>query len=157
VPKSTGTCTRCPLLISLEEVSVPNSEDWRCHISLYHAYDYIGAVPGHNAYSETGPFQHWIKKDIPNTVPFTSLDSGSRALLEETLIRAQSAILSPGADPLLFQDAPLPSLPARRVEFSPNSVQITITGVGMPSLSFVDLPGVIAQTTDVSVEWSIQN
>lgn len=93
-----------------------------------------------------------------------------KSQVEEALIRAQSAILNPGKDVADFlpendgvlggeseeemrkevREKLMREAQNCEVKFSPNVVLMDITGPELPNLSFIDLPGVIQATQDVS-------
>lgn len=97
-----------------------------------------------------------------------------KSQVEEALIRAQSAVLNPGRDASEFlphdgesggergkgelgeelkketRDRLMKEAQNCEVKFSPNVVLMDITGPGLPNLSFIDLPGVIETTENVS-------
>lgn len=142
VPRSSGTCTRCPLQISL--VCDPKRTEWFCKVKLQRLYDYDQA--GCNPDS---PFFPWQERAHPLTIAFNEV--GSKDDLEETLVRAQAAILNPGIDPSHFLTLPLHTVsdPTRlEVKFSPNIICLDICASNIPNLAFYDLPGIINQTED---------
>ncbi|KIM27377.1 hypothetical protein M408DRAFT_169403 [Serendipita vermifera MAFF 305830] len=119
LPRSSGTCTRCPLICHMEN----NNGPWRCRVSIMREVDGNG-----DRLSET------------QTIPFgTEIDSPN--LVCERIQRAQMAILHPDQDPQQFTQGPLFSSPSG---FSLNSIVINIEGPDVIDLSFVDLPGIIA-------------
>ncbi len=74
---------------------------------------------------------------------------GNKNDLEGVIRAAQLATLHPHADPKTFVG--LNVAPGKiPVEFSPNLICLEISGPGLPNLTFYDLPGVIAQTPDVT-------
>jgi len=69
--------------------------------------------------------------------------------LEDVIRAAQVATLDPGADPKKYMGVKVAAGPTT-VEFSPNLICLEISGPGLPNLTFYDLPGVIAQTKDIT-------
>lgn len=71
------------------------------------------------------------------------------------LSRAQRATLNPGDNPREYLNAlSIDDMPMK-VDFSPNKVVLAITAPGQPSLSFIDLPGVIRQMTQAKDKWLV--
>ena len=174
VPRYSGTCTRCPLEISLSETP---DQPWSCRISLRFKKQYDA--------NRAGSGDPWVSRpgEIAQ-VPFVQLRDKAR--VESALSRAQTAILNPSKHWTLFsapEGVPRPcggalaaaDAPARdgaapagsaqsgrrvrsahgedelEVKFSPNVVVMEISAPNVPNLSFIDLPGVI-QTTE-TVRW----
>lgn len=140
VPRSAGTCTRCPMEINLSESDQP----WKCSISLgrTHTYSTKGKV---KKITKTNPLGPWYSNE-PQNEHFTTLKS--KDLVQHAIRRAQLAILNPHRSsnyykPELFLDEADES--GTIVKFSPNVVRLDISAPGFPNLSFYDLPGVISQ------------
>lgn len=140
VPRSSGTCTRCPMEINLSQ-SEPN-EGWRCSIYLSTRYQYrtLAKIPRKGL----GP---WIKCDRDHGDDlFATLTAKDQDQIQDAIKWAQLATLNPNAD---FNDYK----PDRNedtstnveVKFSPNVVRVDVSAPGFPTLSFYDLPGVINQ------------
>ncbi|OCK79986.1 hypothetical protein K432DRAFT_393431 [Lepidopterella palustris CBS 459.81] len=147
VPRSSGTCTRCPLNIT----SVANDEPgavWQCRVYLHKKFDYHGSypLPSLTKEKEKIPFHPWVERDAPMDIPFTVVNH--KDSLAEIIRRAQLATLNPTHDPDQYIDEHAPFNRNMQVEFSPNLVCLDISGPGLPNLSFYDLPGVINQTED---------
>ena len=149
VPRSAGTCTRCPLEINLTESASPD-DPWSCRIVLHKKYNYEGklGIPRtsgkHNLKGEgatrnrpLGPWQEQDSEDLPFAI-ITSKDK-----VVDALERAQLATLNPSSEPERY----MPGVPLLKkeaqVKFSPNVIRLDITGPGLPNLSFYDLPGVV--------------
>lgn len=143
VPRSSGTCTRCPLEINLSE-SEPG-QGWRCSVYLVRRYQYQSSkrkmtyVPKRS--DSLGPWEP--KSDVVSDL-FVSLTD--RREVQDAIKWAQLAILNPTSE---FEDY-VPGRNARtsqesQVKFSPNVVRLDITAPNFPALSFYDLPGVISQ------------
>ncbi|KAK8177923.1 P-loop containing nucleoside triphosphate hydrolase protein [Phyllosticta citrichinensis] len=135
VPRSSGTCTRCPMQITLTDKQEPNAQ-WRCEVSIRHEFAY--AEPG----DESQPFYPWHHADT-TTIRFKTVYNKNE--LREVIRRAQLAILNPRSNPTEY--ARMDILPSKDIQtdFSPNIVCLDISAPGLPNLSFYDLPGVIAQ------------
>ncbi|KAJ7279968.1 P-loop containing nucleoside triphosphate hydrolase protein [Mycena rebaudengoi] len=132
VPRSSGTCTRCPMECTMSS----SAESWSCNISL--RFD-------HNTHGErTDPTTH----DFGPTIT-------DKNAVELYLRRAQAAILSPHIPPVDFltkTEKELRSAPpdANRLAFSKNAVVVALKDPSLTDLSFVDLPGLI-QNEDPAV------
>ena len=135
VPRHAGACTRCPLEINLSE----SHSQWNCKITLvtryYHDSELLERA------TKTRPLGPWIAQDRADKYHFATLTS--KAHVEDALHRAQLAILNignPHEDYKLGLPLPRDNL---KVKFSPNVIQLDISGPDLPNLSFYDLPGVI--------------
>ena len=138
VPRHAGTCTRCPLEINLVENSETNSK-WTCKITLITRYHHESELL--ERAMRTRPLGPWIAQDRADKFVFATLTS--KAQVEDALYRAQLAILNIGnahGDYKLGLTLPQDNL---KVKFSPNVIQLDISGPGLPNLSFYDLPGVV--------------
>ncbi|KAI9862337.1 MAG: hypothetical protein M1813_004813 [Trichoglossum hirsutum] len=170
VPRYTGTCTRCPLEINLTESAFAGSQ-WTCRVSLRHKFfhsppdarftqsetfddmsPYCGGSINHH--SRRGSLGPWVERNVAEDIHFQ--DVFNKDEVEAVLVRAQRAILNPSQDWKKFLSTGkfhFGSEDAERedfeVKFSPNIVRMSISGPGLPNLSFVDLPGIIeAPETD---------
>ncbi|KAI9696494.1 MAG: hypothetical protein M1820_008122 [Bogoriella megaspora] len=137
LPRASGTCTRCPIQITMT-CSTETDSNWICKISLLrtHFYNPTQASKGSKA---------WQLKDSPDVVELkkcTSIDE-----LESFVKLAQDAALTPGAEPNEVFDTSDNSGQGfwLKQKFSPNTVCLEISDRDIPSLSFVDLPGIINQ------------
>lgn len=166
VPRSSGTCTRCPLEINLSESS---TDAWSCKVLLCKKYMYEGthgqaATRGKGkpeAATRQRPLGPWILQDTEETY-FASVTD--KEAVPHVLELAQLATLNPGKQLIFFQCVVLGRLmhidvgtdskrymPGNvsaqedylQVKFSPNVIRLDISGKGLPNLSFYDLPGVI--------------
>lgn len=145
VPRSAGTCTRCPFEINLTE----EASEWTCKIFLHKKYFYQGnsktKAPGKNGLKSEGatrarPLGPWAEQDAED-LPFAHIRSKEELL--DVLERAQLATLNPGSSFESYKPGtPLLSR-THQVKFSPNIIRLDIAGPGLPNLSFYDLPGVI--------------
>ncbi|KAA8909675.1 P-loop containing nucleoside triphosphate hydrolase protein [Sphaerosporella brunnea] len=159
VPRYSGTCTRCPLEITLKEASNAD-QPWSCHVSLRFKKRYDSSKAGGNPWEDQ------------RTEQVHFLDLTDKSQVEPALVRAQTAILNPSknysyfASPDYRRDDVFGARSAERggatrmgrsndteleVKFSPNVVVMEITAPDVPNLSFIDLPGVI-QTTESEKE-----
>ena len=151
VPRSTSTCTRCPLEINLTEGI---SEQWSCKVSIHKKYMYT-TKPGKNIAKVDGPTRSrplgpWMQQE-PEDIHFATITSVSE--VENVLFLAQLAVLNPRDNPSKYayaQGKPRPH-ESYDVKFSPNIIRLDICGCGLPNLSFTDLPGVI-NVSDVPEE-----
>ncbi|CAN9098449.1 unnamed protein product [Alternaria alternata] len=138
-PRSTDTCTRCPLFIKLEP-SENTCAGWSATISLRRSFGYDSKKGrGHE-----GRFPGWVQMPKPSDTHFASTEDPCQ--LEELIARAQTAIINPMMDYKEFLKAPIGALgDYHSCEFSPNVVFIAISHPDLPALSFYDLPGIIGQ------------
>ncbi|KAJ9515302.1 hypothetical protein QJQ45_006587 [Haematococcus lacustris] len=127
LPRSSGTCTRCPMEVrmSLSEGGVP----WSCKIKIRREWD-------------DG------KRKTLNKVSWE--DFGAPLLDKEAVgpavSRAQKAVLNPGKGYASFVDPTSPILAdTDELGFSRNVVVMEIQGADI-SLSLIDLPGIINST-----------
>ncbi|KAF8246742.1 hypothetical protein K440DRAFT_601938 [Wilcoxina mikolae CBS 423.85] len=159
VPRYSGTCTRCPLEISLSEAASPD-QPWSCRIFLRLKKQYEPNRGGNP----------WVlRQGEARQVHF--LDLTDKSEVESALSRAQTAILNPSKNwttfaasdyrrddavggrggPFNGRCSDSNSEDNLEVKFSPNVVVMEITAPDLPNLSFIDLPGVI-QTTETNNE-----
>ncbi|RMY59838.1 hypothetical protein D0865_01853 [Hortaea werneckii] len=136
LPRGQGTVTRCPFQITTSASAPGSHPPWTCHISLQPKYRYS---PTFKAGRDKTKYDRWDEFD-GETFHFATIHD--KNLLEETLKRAQLALLNPRANPAQYQSA-YTSWTKSEVAFSPNLVHIQINGPDLPELSFFDLPGAI--------------
>jgi GTPase SAR1 family protein len=120
VPRSKGTCTRCPM-----EVVLRRGKSWSCRVSLRFDYD----VP--NESKGTFPFRETSSKDE----------------VAEILRRAQMAILNPSTSMETFLEIDLSDC-STESKFSRNTVVAEIIGADV-DVTFIDLPGIISNVEKV--------
>ncbi|RMY77917.1 hypothetical protein D0863_01016 [Hortaea werneckii] len=132
LPRGQGTVTRCPFQITTSGSPLP----WTCRIFLQPKYRYS---PTFKAGRDKTKYDRW---DEFNGEPFHFATIHDKHSLEETLKRAQLALLNPRTDPAHFQSAHI-SWGKNELAFSPNLIHIQIDGPDLPELSFFDLPGAI--------------
>ncbi|KAI0243778.1 hypothetical protein L0F63_000408, partial [Massospora cicadina] len=142
LPRSDGTCTRCPMELRLSE---GNNEEWKCSISLQFQVDSSG---------------HQLAK--PKEVEFyngiTNIED-----VEIMVRRAQKAILNPNKNPSIYQDytfddssleSRMKDIKSNELTFTVNTVCIKIIGSNV-NLTLIDLPGIIRTTENTSESGSI--
>ncbi|TFK50788.1 hypothetical protein OE88DRAFT_1712740 [Heliocybe sulcata] len=123
LPRSSGTCTRCPTECKLTE----SKEPWQCKVSLRFETDEYGQTLGQ---ARNVPFGDTIRDKVD---------------LEERIRRAQRAVLNPGITSRNFlDDDDSAESSAGQLAFTTNSICLHISGPNVDDLSFVDLPGLIA-------------
>jgi GTPase SAR1 family protein len=137
VPRSAGTCTRCPLEINLTEDNDPEGQ-WSCNVSLHNKYVYQSSLK--ERATKARPLGPWADSDGEDH-PFARITSKDDVV--DALERAQLATLNPSSSYEKYKPGnPLPDR-THQVKFSPNIIRLDISGPGLPNLSFFDLPGVI--------------
>ena len=147
LPRSEGTCTRCPFRITTHSTEEGDSQ-WRCTISLQYTYSYS---PGQTA-DDTG-LDSWKKYGDVQVCDFTTIMSKSE--LELNLRRAQVAVLNPGKNWRHCQNLDISEIEAAtfQVDFSPNVICLEITAPNLLEMSFYDLPGAINVMHDESQDY----
>ncbi|KAJ5646764.1 hypothetical protein N7490_003136 [Penicillium lividum] len=145
VPRSTGTCTRCPMEIILRESEADQA--WKCTISLVRGSLYDphktlkGMLPKTEKSEYLGP---WLRRSNQDEEDFVTLFEKSD--VQNAIMWAQLAILNPTSDSQEYVPGKnTVTLPTNEVKFSPNIVRLDISAPDFPNLSFYDLPGVINQ------------
>jgi len=126
VPRDVGTCTRCPLQITLTSDESDNPS-WLCNVSLLKRFDYYKPSQLPEIDEATGkppPFYPWRQRDSPITTPFMTVRN--KNYLETAIRAAQVATLNPGVNPKTYvgMDA---TAGAISVEFSPNLVCLDVS------------------------------
>ncbi|KAI2814078.1 hypothetical protein CBS115989_8874 [Aspergillus niger] len=143
VPRSAGTCTRCPMEINLCD-GEPD-QPWTCKVFLSRKYMFDASKKIGKISKKSQSLGPWVEQEQQEDELFTTLTN--KLDLEEVIRWAQLAILNPGRPSSEY----LPGQNSEtdpgycQVKFSPNVVRLDITAPGFPSLSFYDLPGVISQ------------
>lgn len=140
VPRSAGTCTRCPMEINLSDSDQP----WKCEVKLSCSYTY-STKNGLRKITKANKLGPWYQMTEAEDIPFLTLNSKDQ--VQDAIKRAQLAILNPHKNPveclpsssMNIDDASTP------VKFSPNVVRLDISAPHFPNLAFYDLPGVISQ------------
>ncbi|KAI6128075.1 P-loop containing nucleoside triphosphate hydrolase protein [Pisolithus croceorrhizus] len=121
LPRSQGTCTRCPTECKLTQADTP----WTCVVKLHFITDKYGSP-------------------IKATVLTFGDAISNKVHVEERIRRAQRAVLNPNTDYKKFLEGYEVPSGANEVSFSRNYVSLEISGRELADLSFVDLPGLIA-------------
>ncbi|KAL4955309.1 P-loop containing nucleoside triphosphate hydrolase protein [Aspergillus filifer] len=141
VPRSAGTCTRCPMEINLADGEF--GQPWICRVYLSRKYMYDGSrrisKPKKNE-----PLGPWHEQEPEDELFITITDKNQ---VEEVIRWAQLAILNPGSPTANYVPGHNSHTDVHhtQVKFSPNIVRLDISAAGFPNLSFYDLPGVINQ------------
>ncbi|CAK4033830.1 Interferon-induced GTP-binding [Lecanosticta acicola] len=143
LPRSEGTCTRCPFQITTT-ASKEGQPDWSCKVVLHMKY-----MPNEDAHNDGEPFDGWASMEKVMELPFAQVNA--KEDLDLVLRKAQLAILNPETDPALFKglnaaDVTRKQHEALKFRFSPNVISLEITGLELPDLSLFDLPGAINAT-----------
>lgn len=158
LPRSSGTCTRCPI-----HIRVSRADEWSCRVFLKEDYEF--RPPGHTIteqdVTKTNKFPPWVPLD-PNRRArreFKTVRNQHDSEEIETVLRcAQVAILNPSTHfqffiPKLKGEAPeatrlqhLEQVHRKEekaeAQFSPNTVALEVKGPDLADLNFYDLPGV---------------
>ncbi|KAL8967444.1 MAG: hypothetical protein Q9183_002916 [Haloplaca sp. 2 TL-2023] len=159
VPRSAGTCTRCPLEINLATSSPGTS--WKCSIYLVksHIYDGFQMLPTGRAVkaqlaTRARPLGPWLPQESVETTFFYK--TSDKTTVPYALHLAQLATLNPAVDPMKF--IPGQPTPDNRLQckFSPNVIKLDITSPDVPNLYFYDLPGVINQAEIPEEEYLVK-
>ena len=130
LPRSDGTCTRCPFQITT--TACKPGFKWSCKISLQCKFQH---TPGEGKFG-------WTTTGALTKTEFIQLED--KSLLEHYLRLAQTAILNPSVDPAEILKANEPgSFLTNQLAFSPNVVALEVAGEDLPEVSLVDLPGAI--------------
>lgn len=128
LPRSSGTTTRCPFLITTHKA--PSAQDaWICEVSIKRQ-DY------NNADQEES-----CDHNESHITQFALLTSENQ--LEDTLRRAQIAILNPQDDPRRYARIDLTEKWPTTALFSRNIICLDIQAPDLPELMFYDPPGCI--------------
>ncbi|CAE6527265.1 unnamed protein product [Rhizoctonia solani] len=130
LPRSTGTCTRCPIECQSQYADLP----WRAQVFIkLERSDGEGSIMG---------------EEIPFGDPLEDPD-----LVEERIRLAQLAVLNPHIDPELILAG---EEPQGGLSFTKNCVVVKLSGNDLADLSFVDLPGIIVSTSDIKNKGDIK-
>lgn len=134
LPRSQGTCTRCPFQITTSA----NTGAWKCTVSLRRDF---ARDPTARA-SPSIAYDGWRPLATPEFDHFAA--ANTKQQLGAVLKAAQQAILNPHIDPQTFLTAAAQHhINYRSVKFSPNVITLEIKAPELPELSFYDLPGSI--------------
>ncbi|KAJ9074625.1 hypothetical protein DSO57_1004427 [Entomophthora muscae] len=136
LPRSDGTCTRCPMELRLSD----SPAAWNCTISIQRNYDADGN-----------------SLNMPSEVLFMDNLSNPDDV-ELQVRRAQKAILNPSQNTATFRDhrfddtssdARIRDTENNELKFTANTVCLKITGASA-NLTLVDLPGIIRTTENAA-------
>lgn len=162
VPRSEGTCTRCPLEINLAQSD--SEQPWNCIVSLSRPYHWEPNDARRHSYKKTEIIGRWVcwGSGSPDNEHFCVLTD--RSEIAEAIKWAQVAILNPDVDSQTFVPGKNAvamhdrshGLVKNREEFSPNIVRLNISGPDLPTLSFYDLPGVIRQAKNAQENYLVR-
>ncbi|XP_044716065.1 dynamin family domain-containing protein [Hirsutella rhossiliensis] len=140
LPRSEGTCTRCPL-----HIRVSRNSDWSCRVWL--RKDYVYQPPSDRQINETD---------------FKTMHDKSE--IEEVLRWAQIAILNdekhprtfvPGSGSTALNMSLAKAAEETAAKFSPNIVALEIKGPDLPDLSFYDMPGIFENPADARDDYLV--
>ncbi|OAA51524.1 Dynamin family protein [Metarhizium rileyi] len=160
LPRSEGTCTRCPL-----HIRVSRNSDWSCRVWLRKEYSFQPPADRPIAESDVtdqDPFFPWRKQPVTAVHEFKTMQDKSQ--IEEVLRWAQIAILNDDKHHALFipgsggiaVNTPLEDAAADTVaKFSPNVVALEIKGPDLPDLSFYDMPGIFQNPADAKDDYLV--
>ncbi|KAM7208314.1 P-loop containing nucleoside triphosphate hydrolase protein [Naviculisporaceae sp. PSN 640] len=160
LPRSSGTCTRCPL-----HIRISRAPEWSCRVFLKEDYEFQQPAPGHiitiEDVTRNNKFPPWTPLPVERQARHefkTVRDRFDAEVLETVLKCAQVAILNPSTPSSFF----VPKLHGEvsdstrlqhlervkefsensEAQFSPNTVALEVKGPDLADLSFYDLPGV---------------
>ncbi|KAH6843336.1 P-loop containing nucleoside triphosphate hydrolase protein [Chaetomium sp. MPI-CAGE-AT-0009] len=176
LPRSSGTCTRCPI-----HIRVSRADEWSCRVFLKQDYDFC--PPNHplteRDVTGNNKFPPWTKLDPSHQARRefkTVRDQFDSEEIETVLRCAQAAILNPSTHyqffiPKLKGEAPdntreqhLEQVKKKEeraeAQFSPNTVALEVKGPDLADLNFYDLPGVFMtarRSEDIFLERVVQN
>ncbi|CAM1505760.1 Fc.00g113970.m01.CDS01 [Cosmosporella sp. VM-42] len=159
LPRSEGTCTRCPL-----HIRVSRNTDWSCRVWLRKEYSYQppdGRSITENDVTDQDPFFPWRK--LPSTVVHEFKSMHDKSEIEDVLRWAQIAILNDDKSHKLFVpgSGSMTHIPIDRAaeevtaKFSPNIVALEIKGPELPDLSFYDMPGIFQNPADARDDYLV--
>jgi GTPase SAR1 family protein len=140
LPRSSGCCTRCPA-----HIKTSPALQWNCKISLQKQYSYepkAGKLLDPKDVTRSHPFPPWVELASSEIKQFKTIYHKND--LEEVLKWAQIATLNPDTEHTRYVPGHENFLDdeSTQAKFSPNVVSVEISGPGLPSLSFYDLPGI---------------
>ncbi|OAA69659.1 Dynamin family protein [Cordyceps fumosorosea ARSEF 2679] len=160
LPRSEGTCTRCPL-----HIRVSMNPEWSCRVWLRKQYTYAPPTDRNimeSDVTDADPFFPWKQQPTTDIIEFKTMHENTE--IEEVLRWAQIAILNDNKNPALYvpgsgsiaSNTPI-SLEADRTlaKFSPNIVALEIKGPDLPNLSFYDMPGIFQNPADARDDYLV--
>ncbi|KAF7544453.1 hypothetical protein G7Z17_g9938 [Cylindrodendrum hubeiense] len=160
LPRSEGTCTRCPL-----HIRVSRNNDWSCRVWLRKEYSYQppnGRSITETDVTENDPFYPWRK--LPNTAVHEFKTMHEKNEIEDVLRWAQIAILNddkshklfvPGSGSIALNTPIAKAADEVTAKFSPNIVALEIKGPELPDLSFYDMPGIFQNPADARDDYLV--
>jgi hypothetical protein len=158
LPRSDGTCTRCPL-----HIRVSRNNEWSCRVSLSKEYEYKPPSDRpitENDVTDQDPFFPW--KKLPSTAVFEFKTVQDRKDIINVLQWAQVAILNddtpyetfiPGSG-AVAKEGNIEHV-STSAKFSPNVVYLEIKGPDLPNLSFYDMPGMFNSAADARDDYLV--
>ncbi|POR36704.1 Interferon-induced GTP-binding protein Mx [Tolypocladium paradoxum] len=160
LPRSEGTCTRCPL-----HIRVSRHTEWSCRVWLRKEYSY--KPPSDRTINESDvtdrdPFFPWRK--LPSTAVHEFKTMHDKSEIEDVLRWAQIAILNddkhhglfvPGSGSIATNTPIAKAAEETVAKFSPNIVALEIKGPGLPDLSFYDMPGIFQNPADARDDYLV--
>ncbi|KAG6039656.1 hypothetical protein E4U41_002324 [Claviceps citrina] len=160
LPRSEGTCTRCPL-----HIRVSKNSDWSCRVWIRKDYSYQPPLdrPIDEAdVTDQDPFFPWRKQPVTAVHEFKTMRDKDQ--IEEVLRWAQIAILNddkhhslfiPGSGGIAVSTPVSEAAETTTAKFSPNIVALEIKGPDLPDLSFYDMPGIFQNPADASDDYLV--
>ncbi|KAF4121411.1 Dynamin GTPase effector domain [Geosmithia morbida] len=160
LPRSDGTCTRCPL-----HIRVSRNSDWSCRVSLSKEYSYQppqGRDISERDVTDQDPFFPWRRRHSAEVFEFKTVHDKSE--IEDVLRWAQVAILNdehqhelyvPGSGAIAMQTHIDAAAEQTSAKFSPNVVFLEIKGPELPNLSFYDMPGIFLNPADARDDYLV--
>ncbi|KAL3962863.1 hypothetical protein ACCO45_004386 [Purpureocillium lilacinum] len=160
LPRSEGTCTRCPL-----HIRVSRNSDWSCRVWLRKEYTYQPPEDGcinETDVTDEDPFFPWIKMPTTSILEFKTMHDKND--IEDVLRWAQIAILNdgrphglfiPGSGGVAVNMSIDRAAEETTAKFSPNVVALEIKGPDLPDLSFYDMPGIFQNPADARDDYLV--
>lgn len=156
LPRSSGTCTRCPI-----HIRVSRAEEWSCRVYLKRDYKYVPRRHPITKKDVTSrdKFPPWVRLEFSERLEFKTVRDRFDSKEIETALRfAQIAILNPTQPYQTFIPKSAGEVNDQvrmeqrnrimqfelhaEAQFSPNTVSLEVKGPDLADLSFYDLPGV---------------
>ncbi|KAG5953236.1 hypothetical protein E4U53_006249 [Claviceps sorghi] len=160
LPRSEGTCTRCPL-----HIRVSANSDWSCRVSIRKEYSYQPPEdrPIHETdVTDEDPFFPWRKQRSTANLEFKTVHEKTQ--IDEVLRWAQIAILNddkhhtlfiPESGGIALNTTVAEAAETTTAKFSPNIVSLEIKGPSLPDLSFYDMPGIFQNPADARDDYLV--
>ncbi|KAJ3036191.1 hypothetical protein HDV00_002987 [Rhizophlyctis rosea] len=134
LPRSDGTCTRCPMEVRLSEPKADDEEEWSCSIRLRIVQD------GKQQPLPTPQEVEFDEVLLEKNEVGEALWAAQRAVLKPTSVLAHEGSASDLRE--LFDDENM----AGDLRFTENTVVVNIVGKDLGYLTLIDLPGIIHAT-----------